>query len=112
MQKKLKGTRYFVAYLYHIFVYALAGLALLLLTTKSNQNSLSLIYCLQDIKIKMLADMTDRNPNSINLTLGYGYDDTIVSFKDMVLIDNILYALPNASEIITEVNDEGDVDGQ
>ena len=63
---------------------------------------------ISDIKIKMLADMTDKNPNSINLTLGYGYDDTIVSFKDMVLIDNILYALPNASEIVTEVNDEGD----
>lgn len=67
---------------------------------------------ISEIKIKMLADMTDRNPNSINLTLGYGYEDTIVSFKDMVLIDKILYALPNAGEIVTEVNDEGDEDGQ
>ena len=68
---------------------------------------------ISDIKTKMKVDMIGNDCGSISLISYFDYDESMpVSYILISEIDRILYALANSSEIVTEVNDEGDEDGQ
>ena len=68
---------------------------------------------LNDIKTKMKIDMIGNDYGSVSLNLYFDYDDKITtSYALIAEMDRILYALCNSTEIVTEVNDEGDEDGQ
>ena len=68
---------------------------------------------LSDIKAKMRVDMTGNDYGSVIMNLNYQYEDEkTVTYALIAEIDNILYALANCEEIITECTDKGDEDGQ
>lgn len=68
---------------------------------------------LSDIKTKMKIDMIGNDCGSVMLNLNYQYEDEkTVTYALIAEIDNILYALANCEEIITECTDKGDEDGQ
>ena len=68
---------------------------------------------LSDIKTKMKIDMIGNDCGSVMLNLYFDYDDNITaSYVLIAEMDRILYALCNCTEIVTEVNDEGDENDQ
>lgn len=86
---------------------------LLKLTSDEINTLLKTDTILSDIRTKMKMDMVGNDYESVTLNLYYDYDDNIkVPYALIAEIDRILYALANCTEIITEVNDEGDENGK